>query len=190
MYTNIESYITLKSFANFSFLYLLSHMASQGIPPPRGLRGMAPRQTLHRSSASTSSSSDYHAFQTGTERLHSNGVDGGDSKTKWLRSVKSWLSTSEPSAQAMKTQKRETYKKHGVDPKDPDAAAKMHMPLGTLPRGTTTSTSGPTPEKRLAKELQSRPQYLKHGSSQSVSSGSSSSAPSFKEINHVAPWEN
>lgn len=153
------------------------------------------RQPLLRASGSTStasSSSDYKALQADTQRLRSSsdGRHGGDKK-KWLGSVNDWLSVSEPSAQAMKTQKREAFKKHGVDPKDPAAAAKMHLPLGTLPPGATTSTSGPTPEKRLAKELQSRPHHLKHGSTQSVSSGSSStSAPSIREINHVAPWEN
>ncbi|KAJ6780998.1 hypothetical protein PWT90_09039 [Aphanocladium album] len=169
--------------------------------PSRGLRTMVSRQPLHRSSGSTSSSSEYHANNSADprSRSRSNGGSsssssggGGNDQSKWLRSVKSWLSTSEPSAQALKSQKRDTYRRHGVDLKDPAAAAKMHMPLGTLPPGTTTSTSGPTPEKRLAKELHQKPPYLKHGSSRSVSSsgGSSSSAPSFREVNHVAPWEN
>ncbi|TQV95709.1 hypothetical protein V2A60_000892 [Cordyceps javanica] len=162
-------------------------MASQSMAPPSGSGSMAPR---HRSSRSTSSSSDCEGLRAGTER-RSSGSDscGGDKKT-WLGSVKTWLSVSEPSAQAMRTQKREAFRKHGVNPKDPAAAAKMHLPLGTLPPGTTTSTSGPTPEKRLARELQDRPQYRKHGSTQSVSSGGSSIAPSIREINQVAPWEN
>ncbi len=169
-------------------------MASRNMAPPNEPRSMS-RQPLHRASGSTStasSSSDYKAFQADTQRLRSSSAGGGGGdKKKWLGSLKDWLSVSEPSAQAMKTQKRDTFKKHGVDPKDPAAAAKMHLPLGTLPPGATTSTSGPTPEKRLAKELQNRPHYLKHGSTQSVSSGSSStSAPSIREINHVAPWEN
>lgn len=136
--------------------------------------------------------SDYQTYQAGMAKNYYNGAESGSGrgKTKWLSQVKNWLSVSEPSAQAMKMQKQETYKKHGVDLKDPAAAAKMHLPLGTLPRDATTSTSGPTPEKRLAKELQSRPQYLKHGSTQSVSSGSSLSTRSIREPNHVAPWDN
>ncbi len=153
---------------------------------------MASRQPLHRSSASTSSTADYQAFRANADRHSSSSsttTASGDKK-KWLGSVRDWLSVSEPSAQAMKAQKRETFRKHGVDPKDPAAAAKMHLPLGTLPPGATTSTSGPTPEKRLAKERQGRAQYIKHGSAHSVSSGGSSSAPSIREMNHVAPWEN
>lgn len=163
-------------------------MASHTMPSPvRTVRNIPSRQTLHRSSGS-SSSSDYQMFRSATEKEYIGSDSNARNKKKWLGQVKNWLSVSEPSAQAMKAQKRDTYKKHGIDPKDPDAAVKMHLPLGTLPRDAITSTSGPTPEERLAKEQQNRPHYLKHGSSQSVSSGSSS--PSIREINHIAPWEN
>ncbi|ATY63656.1 hypothetical protein A9K55_007876 [Cordyceps militaris] len=172
--------------------------------PPNGPRSMPPRQPMHRSSQSTSSNqgSDNHVAprcSSTTERPSSTkqvGSSSSSDKRTFLRSVKTWLSVSEPSAQAMKTQKRETFRKHGIDPRDPAAAAKMHLPLGTLPAGATTSTSGPTPEKRLARELaRDRPTaYRKHGgeSMQSVSSGgsSSSAAPSIRELNQVAPWEN
>lgn len=170
--------------------------------PPDGAQSMAARQTLHRSSYSTSSSTSFRSPSQRqqqhpppppppphrSDRRHSAG--DGDKKT-WLRSFKTWLSVSEPSAQAMKTQKRDAFRRAGIDPKDPAAAAKMHLPLGTLPLGATTSTSGPTPEERLARERRSRPQCRTHGSAQSVSSGSSTSAPpSIRDVNHVAPWEN
>jgi hypothetical protein len=68
--------------------------------------------------------------------------------------MKDWLSVAEPSAQAMKQQKRNAYKKHGIDPKDPLAAAKMHLPSGQIPPGATTSTTGPSPEKVLRNKAQ------------------------------------
>ncbi|KAK8140615.1 hypothetical protein G3M48_003297 [Beauveria asiatica] len=176
--------------------------------PPNGPQSMATRQTLHQSSHSTLSSASSRSpsqrqqqqqqqqqhppphSSSSSDRRHSAGDGDGDKKT-WLRSFKTWLSVSEPSAQAMKTQKRDAFRRAGIDPKDPAAAAKMHLPLGTLPLGATTSTSGPTPEERLARERRSRPQCRTHGSAQSVSSGSSTSAPpSIRDVNHVAPWEN
>lgn len=146
-------------------------------------------QTTHSRSASLSTAMN----RTRNESICSDGShkrfsepEGGD-KSGWLKSVKNWLAVAEPSAQAMKEQKRATYKKHGVSMKDPQAAAKMHMPVGKLPKGTTTSTSGPTPEEVLVKERQMRSSYRKHNSAQSVSSGYSS-GQSFKETNPVAPW--
>ncbi|KAM3482100.1 hypothetical protein MY8738_004130 [Beauveria namnaoensis] len=178
--------------------------------PPNGPQSMAARQTLHQSSQSTLSSASSrspsqrqkqqqqhpppppHSSSSSSDRRHSAGDGDGDGDKKtWLRSFKTWLSVSEPSAQAMKAQKRDAFRRAGIDPKDPAAAAKMHLPLGTLPLGATTSTSGPTPEERLARERRSRPQCRTHGSAQSVSSGSSASAPpSIRDVNHVAPWEN
>lgn len=176
--------------------------------PSTATRGVTPQQPHHRSSASSSSGSEYRAYQTTTERsrhfssssnIRSGGIEtsstvserrgSGAGTPRFLSQFKSWLSVSEPSAQAMKSQKRDAFRKHGIDPKDPEAAAKMHLPLGTLPRDATTSTSGPTPEKRLAKERRNRPQSIKHGSVQSVSSGGSSNAPSVPgEMNQIAPW--
>ncbi|RFU78014.1 hypothetical protein TARUN_4215 [Trichoderma arundinaceum] len=116
-------------------------------------------------------------------------------RPRWMSQVKSWLATSEPSAQAMKDQKREIFKKHGINSKDPQAAAKMHSPLGRVPIDATTSTSGPTPEKVLKEKVRvkDRPvSYVRHSrGSQSVSSSFSSvpSAKSVKGNNTIAPWE-
>lgn len=125
---------------------------------------------------------------------------GQSSKTGWMRQVKSWIAVSEPSAQAIKSQRRETYKRHGLHLGDPDAAAKMHLPIGVLPRGATTSTSGPTPEKKLRRECKERPRLgdggvggggRKHtSSSHSISSGYSSGATSnsSRRGTVIAPW--
>ncbi|KAM0255422.1 hypothetical protein ACHAQJ_005790 [Trichoderma viride] len=119
---------------------------------------------------------------------------GEQKRPRWMSQVKNWLATSEPSVQAMKDQKKETFKKHGIHSKDPQAAAKMHSPLGKVPIDAVTSTSGPTPEKAHKKvRVKERPSsYARHSrGSQSVSS-SFSSVPSMKSAkgsgNAIAPW--
>lgn len=116
-------------------------------------------------------------------------------RPRWMSQVKNWLATSEPSAQAMRDQKKDTFKKHGIDLKDPKAAAKLHSPMGKVPIDVVTSTSGPTPEKALKEKTRAKdmpPSYARHNrGSQSVSSGFSS-VPSMKSArvcNAVAPWE-
>ncbi|VUC20555.1 unnamed protein product [Clonostachys rosea] len=111
-------------------------------------------------------------------------------KSRWLNQVKDWLSVSEPSAQAMKEQKDKTYKKFGVDAKDPRAAAKLHLPIGKIPPGATTSTAGPTPEKALLqtmREKQKRRSYMSlNDTSFSLSSQGSGGS---NEPNPVTPWD-
>jgi hypothetical protein len=115
-----------------------------------------------------------------------------NSKPRWLKNVKDWLSVSEPSAQALKHQRVSTYQRHGVALDDPDAAAKMHLPIGRVPDGVTTSSAGPDPEKTLQDRAirgSAKHQYMQHTGSQSRSSGvSSRSNPSIKEANKIAPW--
>ncbi|KAH6604722.1 hypothetical protein Trco_006429 [Trichoderma cornu-damae] len=119
---------------------------------------------------------------------------GEKKRPRWMSQVKNWLATSEPSAQAMKDQKREVFKKHGIDSKDPQAAAKMHSPLGKVPIDAITSTSGPTPEKALKEKIRARDRpasYARHSrASQSVSSSFSSipSVNSGKGSNTITPW--
>ncbi|KAH7137218.1 hypothetical protein B0J13DRAFT_625002 [Dactylonectria estremocensis] len=114
-------------------------------------------------------------------------------KLRWFSHVKDWLSVSEPSAMAMKEQKKVTFKKLGIDPKDPRAAAKMHLPIGKLPEGAITSTRGPSPEKalKLAKEQQNRQSFSTFSQGTTSMSSSIFSVPtSPRESNLVAPWEN
>ncbi|KFA70921.1 hypothetical protein S40288_10180 [Stachybotrys chartarum IBT 40288] len=115
-------------------------------------------------------------------------------KPRWFSHVKQWLVVSEPSAQAMKAQKTSLLKQHGIHPKDPQAAAKMHIPAQQLPANVITSTSGPRPEKALEKQkaegVKKRESYAGFSRiNDSVSSGFSSN-PSIRESNyHIAPWE-
>ncbi|KAF4961132.1 hypothetical protein FSARC_10254 [Fusarium sarcochroum] len=134
---------------------------------------------------------------TGNERPRAsmsstNTIKSKPGKSRWLTQVKDWLSVSEPSAQAMKTQKRNTYKRHGIDMKDPLAAAKMHLPIGKIPDNAITSTRGPSPEKALERARQERETAQSYSGlsqgSHSVSS-SISTVPSAKEFNPVAPWD-
>ncbi|KAF4978037.1 hypothetical protein FZEAL_5502 [Fusarium zealandicum] len=114
-------------------------------------------------------------------------------KPRWLTQVKDWLSVSEPSAQAMKTQKKNTFKRHGIDINDPQAAAKLHFPVGKLPGTAITSTRGPSPEKALRRAQQQQQQVRQSysGLSQGSHSVTSSicSVPSAKEFNPVTPWD-
>lgn len=131
------------------------------------------------------SRSNNDAFSGSDDRTlqHSSSIAGEKShggKHRWFTHVKDWLSVSEPSAHAMKTQKRNVYQKHGVDLADPRAAAKMHFPMSQMPAGAITSTRGPDPEdvvKRKAKEKRGGPVYSGYGRpshSHSISSGMSS----------------
>lgn len=124
-------------------------------------------------------------------------VAGGTGSTRsarprWLQQVCSWLSVSEPSAQAMREQKRSTYERHGIDPGDPQAAAKMHLPVGKVPAGVPTATGGPSPEKALrerTRDWAARKSYWDGGASRSASSGISSDAStSTRGANQIAPW--
>lgn len=115
-----------------------------------------------------------------------------DGKPRWFSSVKDWLSVSEPSAQALKDQKRSTYKRHGINPKDPRAAVKMHLPIEKVPEGAITSTSGPDPEKVFRKAMRERKarESISGRSNASHSQTSSIySAPTTRELNPVTPWE-
>lgn len=141
------------------------------------------------------SNSDYDpSFSSDGRRRSSvsSGKERSKSKPRWLANVKDWLSVSEPSAQALKEQKKSTYKRHGIDPKDPRAAAKMHLPIGKIPETAIMSTRGPRPEKAL-KQAQQQQQMRESysGLSQASQSNSSSiySVPSAKGYNAIAPWE-
>lgn len=114
------------------------------------------------------------------------------SKTKWLSQVKDWLSTSEPSAQAIKAQKSKTSKRLGLDPKDPKAASKQHMPSGKLPPNVTTSTAGPTPEEALKKTLKEqrlRQSFSNASPSTPSVSSRDSRASSVKHSTLANTWE-
>lgn len=81
---------------------------------------------------------------------------GKDPHGKWLSQFKSWISTSEPSAQAMKQHKKDVFKRAGLDANDALPHQKLHAPIGTLPADAIKPTTGPTPEKLLKKREEQR----------------------------------
>lgn len=158
--------------------------------------GVAPDEYMASHSASTfSQSSGYgYSFSNGDSKRDAHASHGAtkstNAKPRWFKSVKNWLSVSEPSAQALKHQRTSTYQRYGIDFDDPNAAAKMHLPIGRVPQGVTTSTAGPEPEKALkerARRNSSKQQYMRQSGSQSRSSGISSDQ-SLKEAKKIAPW--
>ena len=114
-------------------------------------------------------------------------------KDKWYSNVKRWLAVSEPSAQAMKAHKKSTYKEYGIDLKDERAAAKLHFPIGEVPLGATTSSSGPRPEKVLEQKVrlgEARKSCVEfYQTTQSLPSVISSTSTSSRGSNSVTPWE-
>ncbi|TFB04520.1 hypothetical protein CCMA1212_003593 [Trichoderma ghanense] len=156
------------------------------------------------SSGSNLSRIEYEASLSSEEPRHEFALSSRSEKKRprWMSQVKNWLATSEPSAQAMKGQKKDAFKKHGIDFNDPLAAAKMHSPMGKVPADAVTSTSGPTPEQALKEKGRAKAGAASfgrhgHGPQSSVSSSFSSlpsvkSAPSMNSgkgsSNVIAPW--
>jgi len=171
-----------------------STIMSQSSPPTQAEKGCR----MHRPVPSRSSNSGYGSSLSGDE-LRKQAVETSavqkqtrGSKTKWLSQVKDWLSTSEPSAEALKAQKSRTSKRPGLDPKNPKAASKQHMPSAKLPPNVTTSTAGPTPEKALKqtlKEQRLRQSFSNANPSTPSVSSRDSLASSVKHSTQTNTWE-
>ncbi|KAI0459415.1 hypothetical protein F5B21DRAFT_499595 [Xylaria acuta] len=73
---------------------------------------------------------------------------GKEGKSRWLSQLKEWVSISEPSSQALKNYKKNTYKKAGIALDDPLANAKLHLPVASMPRDAIKPGGrGPEPEE-------------------------------------------
>lgn len=109
------------------------------------------------------------------------GSSGGDNKkdkkesrlAEKMHKISSWLSTSEPSAHALKQHKKEAFQKAGISPKDVDANAKLHAPIGTIPKDAIKPAAGPSPEEVVKKKRKAREKQQKSRQG-SVASGSGS----------------
>ncbi|KAI2629757.1 hypothetical protein GGR54DRAFT_635939 [Hypoxylon sp. NC1633] len=110
-----------------------------------------------------------------------------DAKGGWLSHLKDWASVSEPSAQALRQYKKDTYGKAHIALDDPQASAKLHFPIGTLPQDAIKPAGrGPDPEKMGSKaekrkktpqtQTQTKPRGTSRGSRSSRYSSSSSVA--------------
>lgn len=102
---------------------------------------------------------------------------GKGNKVRWLSQLKGWVSMSEPSAQAFKQHKKETYKRAGVALDDPRANAKLHISATTLPPSAIRpSGPGPEPEEIARRKAENKRQLQHTGEARGMSQGSRSSA--------------
>ncbi|KAJ2907030.1 hypothetical protein MKZ38_008598 [Zalerion maritima] len=118
---------------------------------------------------------------------------GMERKTKWLSGLKGWITTSEPSTQALKQHRQDTFKKAGVALSDPQAHARLHAPIGTIPGDAIKPAGpGPDPEKVAWKRAQGKKKGDSYGglwaggsvSQSSSTSNRSGSASSLKFISY------
>jgi len=74
----------------------------------------------------------------------------------------SWLSTSEPSAQALKQHKKDAFARAGIPLEKPDAQvhAKLHAPIGEIPQDAIRAVGGLTPEEVARRKAAERRQKL------------------------------
>ncbi|RYP39696.1 hypothetical protein DL767_002077 [Monosporascus sp. MG133] len=124
---------------------------------------------------------------------------GRGGKGNWLLQLKDWISVSEPSTQALKHHKKDTYRKVGIALDNPPADAELHLLVHALPPETIKpSGRGPEPEKVAVNKVEQRKnvQQPYNGSSRapqgSQSSASQQSTPSSIAMSSIredtAPW--
>lgn len=112
--------------------------------------------------------------QAGTKTRKHKECRGG-----WLSHIKEWLSTSEPSTQALKNYKKEAFKRAGTTPDDPRATAKLHIPTSTLPpEAIKPSGRGLDPEDVLRKEVERKKRLRRSYQTTASSSGASRTSAS------------
>jgi len=105
---------------------------------------------------------------------------GKDAKKGFLSQLKGWVSTSEPSAQALKKHRKDAFQRAGVSPKDRSANARLNAPLGDIPEDAIKAKGkGPDPEEVARHTAQRRRQMRQsysqlHGASRGSASYSSS----------------
>ncbi|KAI0189384.1 hypothetical protein EV127DRAFT_408919 [Xylaria flabelliformis] len=88
--------------------------------------------------------------QSGDQRCASELHKGKEKerKSRWFSHLKDWISISEPSTEALKNYKKDTFKKAGIAPNDPLANAKLHLPVASIPRDAIKPGGrGPEPEE-------------------------------------------
>ncbi|GAW22929.1 hypothetical protein ANO14919_124760 [Xylariales sp. No.14919] len=82
---------------------------------------------------------------------------GREGKSRWFSQLKEWVSVSEPSTQALKNYKKDTYKKAGISLDDPLATAKLHLSAAELPSDAIKPGGhGPEPEEIVLQRASQR----------------------------------
>lgn len=121
-----------------------------------------------------------------------------------MHKITDWLSTSEPSSEALKQHKRESFKKAGIPLKNSDgqASAKLHAPIGEIPASAIRPAGGPSPEELAKKRAVERRRLMSQSCSSSgggrgiaesvfsqSSSGFSTTSASSQKGSVSCPWE-
>ncbi|KAI1281026.1 hypothetical protein F5Y07DRAFT_412914 [Xylaria sp. FL0933] len=137
---------------------------------------------------SRSSSQDVQRFAPDSQRLseerqygsrasESQKRKGKEGKSRWFSQLKEWVSVSEPSTQALKNYKKDTYNKAGIALDDPLANAKLHLPVASLPPDAIKPGGrGPEPEEIILQKAMQRRQARGLLPLMGTSQGSRSSA--------------
>lgn len=73
-----------------------------------------------------------------------------------MNKISSWLSTSEPSAHALKQHKKEAFQRAGIPLKDTEANVKLHAPIGQIPPDAIKPSAGPNPEEIIRRKAEQR----------------------------------
>ncbi|KAI1162370.1 hypothetical protein F5B18DRAFT_381943 [Nemania serpens] len=82
---------------------------------------------------------------------------GKEGKIRWFSQLKDWVSVSEPSTQALRNYKRDTFNNAGIALDDPLANAKLHLPVASLPPDAIKPGGrGPEPEEIALKRAMQR----------------------------------
>ncbi|KAK4659835.1 hypothetical protein QC762_113295 [Podospora pseudocomata] len=124
------------------------------------------RSKSRKSSKSTSVKSSSKKQQPPSpikDRSRSEGGGGGKLLGK-VSKLTGWLSTSEPSTQALLSHQKEAFRKAGIPLTDSEAHSKLRAPIGEIPSDAITSTTGPDPEELLRRRKEERRRKERRGS--------------------------
>ena len=118
---------------------------------------MDPDDTISQAPPTISSTSSSNKKPPATANPKPQTPDTARSKApSWLTSkahkLSSWLATSEPSAQALAQHRKESFKRAGLSRTDAESRAKLHAPIGDIPRDAIRPATGPTPEQVVFKK--------------------------------------
>ncbi|KAL8387649.1 hypothetical protein RB595_009765 [Gaeumannomyces hyphopodioides] len=88
-----------------------------------------------------------HSESGGVDQVSKVKADGRAGRVRALSRLKSWITVSEPSAQAFKQHQEESYSRAGTSRDDPTARTKLRAPAGSIPQDAIKpSGKGPDPE--------------------------------------------
>ncbi|KAI1733906.1 hypothetical protein F4680DRAFT_462805 [Xylaria scruposa] len=109
-----------------------------------------------------------------------------EKKSRWFSQLKEWISVSEPSTEALKNYKKDTFKKAGIALDDPLANAKLHLPVASIPRDAIKPGGrGPEPEEIALQKAKNRKEARGLLAVAGTSRGSRSSSGLFSSSSSI-----